>query len=344
MAWCLENRRLGKGAGGVGRAVGCFLVVVAGLLWAIAPVRAGEPSVVVSIKPVHSLVASVMEGVGEPVLLVESGGSPHGYTLKPSQAAALSDADLVVWIGEGLESYLSAPIASLVRGDRVLELADLAGIALLPLREGGVWEPHGRDDTGHADEKHADEDPADEDHAHEPGHAGYDPHLWLDPQNALVMARIVADRLIALDPGHRDAYEENLAALTGEIERLDAEAAAALAPVRDRPYIVFHDAFQYFERHYELAGAGAILLDPEQGASAARLSAIRDRLAGADVVCAFAEPQIDTGLLETVVEDTAVRIAPLDPEGLGLKPGPELYALLMGDVVRTMTACLGSGD
>ena len=365
-----RNRRGGRDASWLARTARNLAPVLVGLVASIAPARADGPAIVVSIKPIHSLVASVMEGVGEPILLVESGGSPHGYTLKPSQASAMADADLVIWIGEGMESYLSAPIESLVQNDRVLELADLSGVVVLPLREGGVWEPHIHGDTERADDDHADNDHADEehadehagedhaedehaqeehadehaeeDHAHEHGHAWYDPHLWLDPQNALVMARAIADRLVLLDPGHREAYEANLAALTDALEGLDGELATMLAPVRATPYIVFHDAYQYFERRYGLTGVGSITLDPEQGASAARLSAIRERLAAADVVCAFAEPLVDQGLLDTAIEGTDVRVATLDPEGVLLDAGPALYATLISGLAQTMATCLAS--
>jgi zinc transport system substrate-binding protein len=346
--------RADERCGPIGAALAVFLV----LLSTIAPARADAPTVVVSIKPIHSLVASVMAGVGEPVLLVDGNVSPHSWTLKPSQAAALADAGLVVWIGDGLESYLAAPVESLVSADRVLELADLPAIELLPLREGGVWEPHVDDGDAHDSDEHADgdhaeahaEDDQDEhaddhaagEHAHE--HAGYDPHLWLDPENAVAIARAVADRLIAIDPANATSYRTNLAALTDAIGRLDAATAAALAPVHDAPYIVFHDAFQYFEKRYGLAGVGSITLDPEQGASAARLEAIRERLAEADVVCAFAEPRIDPGLLETAIEGSAVRVATLDPEGIALEPGPGLYARLIGDIAGILADCLAAGS
>ena len=177
MAEFQRNRRGGGDAAGLARTARSLAFVLVGLAASVAPARADGPAIVVSIKPIHSLVASVMEGVGEPMLLVESGGSPHGYTLKPSQASAMADADLVIWIGEGMESYLTAPIESLVRNDRVLELADLSGVVVLPLREGGVWEPHVHGDTEHADDDHADNDHADNDHAdeeHADEHAGED--------------------------------------------------------------------------------------------------------------------------------------------------------------------------
>lgn len=325
MAGFRGKPKAGEGAGWLVQGACCVAIVLAGLLSAIAPARAEAPTVVVSIKPIHSLVASVMQGVGEPVLLVDGTASPHSWTMKPSQAEALSEAGIVVWIGEGMESYLASPIGSLVPEERVLELSELPSVALLPLRESGVWEPHAHED----DDSRADHD-----------HAGYDPHLWLDPQNAIVIVRAVADRLMTIDPTNAGAYESNVEALVATIEGLDRDAVAALAPVRDVPFIVFHDAFQYFEHRYELAGVGAILLDPEQGASAARLQAIRERLADADVVCGFSEPQVDTGLLETALEGTDVRIATLDPEGLALEPGPALYGSLFLGVAHTMAACL----
>jgi zinc transport system substrate-binding protein len=317
------------------------------LLSSAMPAQADSPTVVVSIKPIHSLVASVMEGVGEPVLLVEGGASPHGYTLKPSQAAALSKADLVVWIGEGMETWLATPMETLVPAGNGLELADLSTITLLPGREGGVWEAHAHDEHAdeehdHAEDEHVDEehDHAEDEHAHE--HGGYDPHIWFDPHNAAAMARAVADRLMELDPDNAAAYEANLAALTAEIEALDTAAEAALAPVRDRPFIVFHDAYQYFEHHYGLAGVGSITLDPEQAPSAARLAAIRERLADADVVCAFAEPIMDPGLLETAVEGSDVTLATIDPEGIALEAGPALYGQLLGNLAEAMAACLAA--
>lgn len=327
MAVFRDIRRHDLRSGWMAKAARGTLLAVLALVCAIGPARADAPTVVVSIKPIHSLVASVMRGVGEPVLLVDGNASPHSWTLKPSQAAALSEAGLVVWIGEGMESYLASPIGALVPAERVLELSELPAVELLPLRESGVWEPHAHE-----------EDDGSVDH----DHAGYDPHLWLDPQNAIAIAQAVADRMMTIDPVHAGTYEANVTVLVATIENLDRDAAAALLPVHDVPFIVFHDAFQYFEHRYELAGVGAILLDPEQGASAARLSAIRERLASADVVCGFAEPQVDTGLLQTAVEGTNVHLATLDPEGLALEAGPMLYGSLFLGIVRTMAECLSS--
>ncbi|MEX2201590.1 MAG: zinc ABC transporter substrate-binding protein [Dongiaceae bacterium] len=343
------------------------------------PATAAEPpSVIVSVKPVHSLVAGVMAGVAEPLLLVDGSASPHAYSLKPSQAAALAGADLVVWVGEGFEYFLEAPMESLVPEGHGLELAELptialfpASVGLLPVREGGVWDAHDQgdgaeDDHDHADNEndhehadeesdhdHADEEAAhdhadeeaehehaDEEAVHDHAHGGYDPHIWLDPDHAVAIVAAVADRLRAIDPANAGAYTANEVALIDRIHALDAETRALLAPVRDIPFIVFHDAYQYFERQYGLHAVGSITLDPEQKPSAARLAAIRERLGEGGVVCAFAEPGFDDGLLKAAIEGTGVRIATLDPEGIELEAGPALYPDLIGGIARSLSACL----
>ncbi|MDZ4736908.1 MAG: zinc ABC transporter substrate-binding protein [Rhodospirillaceae bacterium] len=297
---------------------------------------------VVSIKPVHALVAGVMDGVATPLLLVDGSASPHAYSLKPSQAAALAEADLVVWVGEGFEYFLEAPMESLVPEGHGLELADLSTIALLPVREGGVWDAddHGdgaADDHDHAEDDH---DQADDEATHDNAHDGYDPHIWLDPDHAVAIVAAVAERLRSIDPANAGSYSDNEAALIEQLHALDAETQTMLAPLHDIPFIVFHDAYQYFERHYGLHAAGSITLDPEQKPGAARLAAIRDRLREGGVVCAFAEPGFDGALLETATEGTDVRLGQLDPEGIALEPGPALYPALIRDLAASLAACL----
>jgi zinc transport system substrate-binding protein len=309
---------------------------------------AEPPSVVVSIKPIHSLVAGVMAGVAEPLLLVDSTASPHAYSLKPSQAAALAEADLVVWVGKGLESFLAAPMRSLVPEGNGLELADLPTIALLPVREGGVWDAHDREGADGSEPDHANE-AGDQDHADEEvdenhKHNGHDPHIWLDPDHAVAIVAAVAERLRSIDPGNASAYSDNETILIERLHALDSELQTLLAPLRDIPFIVFHDAYRYFERHYGLHAAGSITLDPEQKPGAARLAAIHDRLDEGGVICAFAEPGFDDRLLKTVTEGTGVRIATLDPEGIELAPGPALYAELMTNLAQSLADCLLRGS
>jgi len=308
---------------------------------------AAVPDVVVSIKPLHSLTARIMEGVGEPTLLVSGGASLHSFSLKPSQAAALQDAELVLWVGPSLESFLHEPLESLAGGARILESMELPGIALLAARAGGTWEAHAHDHAPEEAEKDHDhdheegEDAENHDHDHEHEHeGGADGHLFLDIDNARTIAAAVAAALAELDPDHAAAYAANAAALDRELQALDAEVAALLAPVAGRPFVVFHDAYQYFERRYDLAALGSITVSPEQSPGARRLSEIREKIVALHADCVFAEPGFQPALVETVLSGTDARSGVLDPEGVALAPGPTLYGELLRGLATNLRACL----
>lgn len=318
----------------------------------LAGAAAAEPKVVASIKPIHSLAAGVMAGVAEPALLVRGAASPHTYSLRPSDARALSEADLVFWIGESFEMFLVKPLETLAGKARIVALADTEGLILLPTRTGGLWEAHdhahGEEEAaGHGDHHHhADEHAHAEDSAHaaeaEHGHAheAIDGHLWLDPRNAKRLVARMAEALSAADPANAATYRANAAGLSERLEALDAELEAALAPVRGTPFIVFHDAYQYFEARYGLNGIGSITLNPEQPPGARRMEEIRARIAAADVHCVFREPQFEPALVEAAVEGTRAQIGELDPEGARIADGPELYFELMRSIAGALKACL----
>jgi zinc transport system substrate-binding protein len=294
------------------------------------PTLADAPSVVASIKPVHALVAGVMQGVGDPTLLVDASGSPHGYSLRPSEAGALEDADLVFWVGEGMETFLGKPLSALSSDARVVELGSLDGLTLLPLREGGTWaSPAHEHDAGH------------ESHEHE-GHASADMHVWLDPGNARIMAHAVADALSQSDPGNAATYARNAKALSAELGQLDERLARKLAPVADRPYVVFHDAYHYLEHRYGLNGVGSITVSPERPPGAQRLQEIRDELARREAACVFAEPQFEPALVQTVVEGTGARTGVLDPLGAALEEGSRQYFALLDGLADALIECLSA--
>jgi zinc transport system substrate-binding protein len=302
---------------------------VAGLLLAGAGLVPGDsaaaepaPAVVVSIKPIHSLVAGVMDGVGAPKLLIEGAGSPHSYALRPSQAQALEQADLVFWVGGGLEAFLARPLATLSGDATVVELAGADGLRLLPTREGGMWK--GQEEG----EEHS--------------HGGVDMHLWLDPQNAEAMVGAITATLSAADPERAATYEGNAMKVRADIARLDAELTAALAPVRDRPFVVFHDGYQYFEDRYRLNAIGSITVDPQRAPGAARLRAIRAELEELDAACVFAEPQFRPALVETVGEGTGTGSGVLDPLGAELAAGSGQYAQLLRGLSRSLVDCLAT--
>lgn len=302
--------------------------VLTALVWSSAAL-AETPKVVATIKPLHSLVAAVMGDLGSPQLIVKGGASPHTYSLRPSDASALESADIVFWTGHGMELFLEDALDSLAADAAVLELADSPGIELLPIREGGAFEPH-------ADE--ADVHTADDGHDHDRGEM--DMHFWLDPVNAGHMVAAIADALVAADPEHADTYKANAAAEAARLEALSAEIDALLAPVRDKPFIVFHDAYQYFERRFGLTLAGAITVTPDTLPGAQRISELRARIGETGAACVFAEPQFEPKLISVVTEGTNAKGGVLDPIGTELEDGPALYPQLIRNLATAMKTCL----
>ncbi|MCG5243145.1 zinc ABC transporter substrate-binding protein ZnuA [Azospirillum doebereinerae] len=300
---------------------------------------ADAPKVVVSIKPIHSLVASVMQGVGEPALLVRGGASPHTYTLKPSDAKALSTADLVVWVGPEMESFLEKPLSSNAAKATVVTLMTVPGMTLLDAREGGAWEAH---DHGH---EHSHDHGKKDAHAHghddDHDHDEVNTHLWLDPVNARRIVTATAEALAAKDAVNAEAYRTNAERALQSIDALDAELKATLAPVAAKPFVVFHDAYQYYEARYNLSAVGSITVNPDRRPSAKRLSAIRAKIAGLDASCVFAEPQFEPALVRTVTEGTKAKTGVLDPEGADLAEGVALYPALMRNLAASLRGCLG---
>lgn len=307
--------------------------------------RAGSepPNVVASIQPVHSLVAAVMAGVGEPTLLIGGGASPHTASLRPSQAAALQRADVVFWIGESLETFLARPLAALPGHARVVALADAPGVTLLPARRGGIWVAPDHAHAGDSDDGHGHADGGD-DAGTRVDRSATDMHIWLDPINAKAMAEAIVAALAQADPDHAGRYRTNGAALREKIDDLDRALRAELSAAAGRPYIVFHDAYHYFEARYGLTPAGSMTVHPDRSPGAATLSAVRARIADAGAACVFREPQFEPALVRTVTQGTGARLAVLDPLGTDIAPGPEAYFTLMHRLAAALRDCLVAGD
>ena len=301
------------------------------------------PQVVATIKPIHSLVAQVMAGIGEPTLLVKGGASPHTYSLRPSDAAALEAADLVFWTGHGMEVFLGEALGTLGGKATVVELSESPGLVTLPVREGGAFEPHDHGAKAHAGEEHeaghADhaQDEAGHDHAAE---AAVDMHFWLDPANAAVLVKAIADWLADADPDNAAAYAANAAEVEGELAELTAELEATLAPAKGKPFIVFHDAYQYFEKRFGLSMAGSITVSPEAMPGAQRIAELKARVAELGATCIFAEPQFEPAIISAITEGTAAKTGVLDPEAGDLPEGPGLYAELLRGLAKSLAGCL----
>ena len=354
--------------------------------------------VVVTIRPIQSLVAGVMAGVGEPILLIPGGASPHAYALRPSQARALNRARVVVRVSRGLETFLERPIANLAGKAHVLTLDETPGLTLYEPREGGLWEAHDHDEharasqtddhdhdkhghdkhdhdhdkhekheaaeTGHDHDKHGHEkrdkhdhdhdkhekhETADtkhkqerhEDHEHaEHAHGEHDPHLWLDPENAKKLTTRIADVLSKAWPAHTATFRANAERQRARLQQLDTDLRTATKGLSGKPYIVFHDAYRYFEQRYGLQPAGAISVSADRPPGARRLLDIRKRIQEAKAICVFAEPQFEPKLVDALVEKTQARRATLDPLGADVAAGPDHYFTLMRNLAAALAGCL----
>lgn len=292
---------------------------------AAVPALADDLHVVASIKPIHSLVAAVMQGVGEPTLIVKGAASPHTYAMKPSDAAALAQADVVFWTGHDMEKFMEKPLASLSGKAAAVALLETPAVTTLKPREGGTFEPHEHEGEAHADHDHEEE---------------ADPHFWLDPENARAAVKVIAATLSAADPPHATAYSENAARADADLAALETKIAAELAPYKNKPFIVFHDAYQYFERRFGLNATGSVTVSPEVQPGAARIAEIEKKIRTLGAVCIFSEPQFEPKLMETIAAGTKTFRGELDPEGASLKEGPELYPQLLQALADNLKDCL----
>lgn len=305
---------------------------IAGLVLAMmtgaGPAAAKPPSVVVSLPPLHSLAAAIMGDTGAPHLMLRGGRSPHNAALRPSDLKRLRDATLVVWAGPALETFLAKPIEAAGKTSTIITLLELQPMMRLARRGGKSWEDHG--------------------HGHEAPRGlsatAIDPHVWLSPANAVVIARSVAEALISQDPANAVSYRRNTENLITRIGALANRLGKSLMPVRRVPYLVFHDAYQYFERHFALNALGAVSINPERRPGARRIAEIRRRIEQSGVRCVFREPQFPPRLLDTITKGTKARIGILDPLGAAIPPGPDHWFKLMSDLGEALVGCLGDGS
>ncbi len=322
------------------RALCAVLAVGATGAWAEAP------RVVADIGPVHGLVSEVMQGAGTPDMILAPGASPHGGSLRPSEARALSQADVVFWIGPALTPWLVPALEELAQDAEHVSLMKAPGIRLLEVREGAGFEAHDHD-HGH-DEAHDDEHDEAHGEEHDEGHEEardhgdhgaepIDPHVWLDPANAMVWLDVIAQTLSAQDPENASLYARNAKAAVSRIAAQMDQVAARMAPVAGRPFVVFHDAFHYFEARFDVEATGAISVSDAMAPSPARVAEIRDLVAESGAVCVMSEPQFNAGLIDAV---GAQKSGVADPLGAGLTPGVGFYAQLIDALAISLETCL----
>jgi len=309
-----------------------------------------EVNVVTTIKPLHSLISSVMEGVGKPSLIIEGTNNPHTFVFKPSHAEMIENADIVFWIGEDLEAFMEKPLDSLAKNAKTIAFMDLASIEKLKFREQNIFDDH--DDHGHKDDEHDDHDDHDghddehdghddhDDHAgHHDGHnhGEFDAHIWLDPANAKEMVLEISHELSELDPSNKSKYEDNASKTIVALDKLIEEVDKSLS--KDISYIVFHDAYQYFEKRFGVIPAGALTLNPDVLPGAKQIADIQDVINDKGIKCIFSEPQYNPKIIETLGNDMNISTGVMDPLGAYIDAGPSMYSDLINQIANSIKDC-----
>ena len=314
--------------------------IIITLLFTISISKA-DVKVVASIKPVHSLVSYVMDGVGRPDLIVDGYNSPHGFSLKPSHAKIIENADLIIWVGEDLEAFLEKPLNTIAKKAVNIEIMELKSIKKLKFREKNVFEDH--DDHGHKEKKHDDhghghKEKKHDDHGHE-GHAHgeHDPHVWLDPMNAKVIIKEIEKQLIKLDPNNSSKYKANSKKAQSELDNLTKNIKRDLKG--NLRFVVFHDAYQYFENRFGIKVLGALTVNPDVLPGAEQLSEIREVIEHEKVNCLFAEPQFNPAIIKSIAKDTKIKTGVLDPLGATLDKGKSMYMDLLKEISNSFKGC-----
>ena len=321
-----------------------FILSILSLFTIFSPAYA-DIKVVASIKPIHSLASYLMDGVGKPDLIVDGYASPHGFAMKPSHAKMLQNADLIFWVGEDLENFLEKPLKSIAKKAEKIELMETKGLKKLKFRERNIFEEHGHDEHkehGHKEDKHDDhkhdehkehghkEDKHDDHHGH--AHGEHDPHIWLDPINAKSILSEMAVHLIEKDPNNASAYKANLKKAHKALDNLTKKVKFELKG--DFKSIVFHDAYQYFEKRFGVNVLGAFTVNTDVLPGAEQLAEIREIIEHEKVTCVFSEPQFNPDIIKAVAKDTNIKTGVIDPLGATLNPGKDLYF----DLIRNMYA------
>ena len=300
--------------------------------------------VVTTIKPLHSLISRIMETRGEPQLIIEGTNNPHTFVFKPSHAKMIEEADIVFWIGEDLEAFMEKPLNSLAKDTKKIGFMDSESIEKIEFREKNIFDDHdGHEDEhdGHEDDDdhgHKDDD-HDDDHkdAHAHAHGEFDPHIWLDPENAKEMVKIIRDELIKIDPEGQRQYSVNTAGATLELDNLINSVEKELS--KDISYIVFHDAYQYFENRFGVIPAGALTLNPDVLPGAKQIADIQDVINDKGIKCIFSEPQYNPKIIETLGNDMNVSTGIMDPLGAFIDAGPTMYVELINGIANSIKEC-----
>jgi zinc transport system substrate-binding protein len=315
-----------------------LIFTILSLITFFTPVNA-DVKVVTSIKPLHSLASYLMDGVGKPDLIVDGYASPHGFSMKPSHAKMLQNADLIFWVGEDLENFLEKPLSSIAKKAEKIELMETKGLQVLKFRERNIFDEHDDHDDHDDHDGHAKKKDGHDDHDDHEGHAHgeFDPHIWLDPINAKVILFEMSKHLIELDAKNETKYRENLSKAYKEIDKLTKDVTAELN--QSVASIVFHDAYQYFEKRFNVNILGAFTVNTDVMPGAEQLAEIREIIEHDKVSCVFSEPQFNPDIIKAVAKDMNIKTGVVDPLGATLNPGKDLYFKLIRNMSSSFKGC-----
>ena len=317
-----------------------LILTILSLVSFITQVKA-DVKVVTSIKPLHSLASYLMDGIGKPGLIVDGYASPHSFSMKPSHAKMLQNADIVFWVGEGMENFLKKPLSSIAKKAKKIELIEVKGLNILKFRERNIFEEHNHDDHAKKEDDHDDHDHDDhakkEDDHDGHAHGDYDSHIWLDPMNAKVILNEMAEHLIENDAENASKYKNNLKKALKEIDTLTIQVMTELN--KSVSSIVFHDAYQYFEQRFNVNILGAFTVNPDVMPGAEQLAEIREIIEHDKVACVFSEPQFNPNIINAVAKDMKIKTGVLDPLGATLDPGKNLYFDLIKNMSLSFKDC-----
>mgnify|MGYP000451088586 CR=1 FL=1 len=309
---------------------GPVIALVLAVLTSLQPANAENtpPNVVVTIRPLHSIAAAVMRDVGEPILLMKQGSSPHGAALLPSQRRTVQDADMVVWIGPALESAMKKSFSQIAGKTSLISAMEAPGLKLYDYRHPETGEEHSKD----GDDEHA--------HEHKHEHEGSDPHIWLSPENAGHIARQLAVALAKRDPKNAAQYKENARQFGDKTADLSAKLLKALRPVAGRPFLTLHDGFQYFQRRFGLVSKGTVFIDPERPVSAKHVQRLINKIESNGIKCLLTEPQYSNRIVDVLSAKPDFKVKQVDPIGSDIAPGPDLYFTMMEKMAEATSGCL----
>ena len=325
-----------------------IIISILSLFTFFVPANA-DIKVVASIKPIHSLASYLMNGVAKPDLIVDGYASPHGFAMKPSHAKMLQNADLIFWVGEDVENFLEKPLGSIAKKAEKIELMQIKGLQVLKFRERNIFDDHndhGHDDhdkkedhDSHAKKEDHDDHGKKEDHDDHEGHAQgeFDPHIWLDPINAKVILNEMVEHLIENDPKNEAKYKSNLDEALKDIDKLTIDVMTELS--NSVSSIVFHDAYQYFEKRFNVNILGAFTVNTDVMPGAEQLAEIREIIEHDKVACVFSEPQFNPDIIKAVAKDMNIKTGVIDPLGATLNPGKDLYFSLIKNMSASFKGC-----